>query len=116
MSRRLPALSTRKLCDGLELHNFLRFAQAWSAGVDQASPLFAVDVLAKLAPANAALVPALAESLLLQHADALKAGATVAAAQAALACCLHWSREVRRAGRSAVTRCVASSTSSTGVY
>ena len=71
-------------------------------------------VLAKLPPGDAALVPALAESLLLQHADALKADATAAAVRAAVAGCLHWSRDVRRAGRAALTRCVTSAPSSTG--
>ena len=102
-------VSLRPSCSGRPV------AQAWSSGAGAASPLLTVAVLAKLPPPDAALVPALAGALLLQHADALRADATAAAAWAAVASCLHWSRDVRRAGRAALARCVTSAPTSTSV-
>lgn len=50
-------------------------AGVWSGPVSADSPLLSPATLAKLAPGEAAAVPLLAQSLLLQHGKRLKGGA-----------------------------------------
>lgn len=72
-------------------------AGVWRGPVSADSPLLTPATLAKLQPSEAALVPALAHVLLLQHGPRLEGGAAGAVHKLLALCLLHHGAEVRRA-------------------
>lgn len=86
----------------------------WILATAAISPFLSAASIAKLTPQDGALVAALAQSLLLQHPHALDAAATAALAQAVVLCCVHWSPTARRAGRAALSQCIATAPACVG--
>lgn len=87
-------------------HRLLR-PQVWQSAASGGSSLLTPANLGRLADADAALVPPLAASLLMQHGQRLDAGGTVAACRALVWAGLHHSRPARHAAAVTILQCVA---------
>lgn len=87
----------------------------WQSAAGSGSPLLTPAALARLSDADTALLPPLAEVLLMQHGQRLDAAATAGVCRALVLTGLHHHRPARRAAVTTIARCVAQAPSVAGM-
>lgn len=88
--------------------------QVWQSAASGSSPLFTPATLGRLGDADAALVPPLAGTLLMQHGQRLDAAGTGTVCRALVLAGLHHCSASRRAAAETVLQCVAAAPSVAG--